>query len=275
MSSIAAVSTTALSSLSAVADARAEALEKRRVAKQKDAEQAIETLKQARTSAKDTQKEMARRKLEQIKQRIAMLKMTASIDPAGTARQIAALSRELSSAVKAYASAAGASSGGLDASTASSTDATDAGSAESGGAEGEATAAETAVAATDAEAQITEGQTTEDGAAETKPDSASARAAELYRQIQSSPEVRARERDREAKKAEAADAEDFLKQARELAMALKDILQKVAQAAKARGESGAEDVEDAEDAEKALGQVQQQINSAAGSMPAAPVAVAA
>jgi hypothetical protein len=284
-------------SFSAVAEARAQASETRRKTRLADAKQAIETLKSARVSSRDVQKEMARRKLDEIKERIRMLKMTASMDPAGAARQIAALARDLAGAIKAYSAAAGqrgtdagdpgarAGREGKDAASAeASGQVVSASTAPSGGTDAPGIAADAlqsqpALPAAPASLQT---PVTGDGAKDpgseggegsrTERDPAALRASELYRQIQSSPERAEREKGLQVRKAEAKDAEDFMREVRDLAKTLKDILQKIAEAAKAGGKSGAQDVEDAE---KSLGQLAQEIGFATATLPTAPIAVAA
>lgn len=291
-------------SFSAVAEVRAQASEKRREARLADAREAIETLKAARVSSRDVQKEMARRKLEEIKERIRMLKMTASMDPAGAARQIAALARELAGALKAYSAATAKGPGiagsadlgslavnaGDEVNPAASSPLPDQalsqGSASIGDRLPDANGSDVnpdvssppageagsqMMATTGVKVQASR-QETGSGHDPAKAAAAGARAAELYRQIQSSPERVEREKALEARRAQAAEAEDFMRQVRDLAKTLKEILQKVAEAAKANGESGRNDVEDAE---KSLGQLAQQIGFAAATQPAAPVAVAA
>lgn len=264
-------------SFSAVEDARAQALEKRRETRLADAKEAIETLKAARISSRDVQKEMARRKLEEIKERIRMLKMTASMDPAGTARQIAALARELAGALKAYGAAT--AQGSLQVSTQVSPGGQAPGPVVDNGAhtdEGPGLVAGMAMSVQARSANSTEPGDTravriDPDTRQPAKDPAAVRASELYRQIQVSPEQGERERNLQARRAEAADAEDFMRQVRDLAKTLKDILQKIEQAARAKGSSGRDDVEDAE---KSLGQLAQQIGFATASMPAT-VAVAA
>jgi len=284
-------------SFSAVSEARAQASETRRKTRLADAKQAIETLKSARVSSRDVQKEMARRKLDEIKERIRMLKMTASMDPARAARQIAALARDLAGAIKAYSAAAGQrSADAKDPVARAGREGTDASGAE---ASGQAVSAHTALSGGTDESGVTadalEAQPsllaapsflqmpmTGDGVVDpgsegglgsrSERDPAALRASELYRQIQSSPERAEREKSLQVRKAEAKEAEDFMREVRDLAKTLKDILQKIAEAAKARGKSGAEDVEDAE---KSLGQLAQEIGFATATLPTAPLAVAA
>lgn len=79
--------------------------------KLKESKAAIETLKQIdiKHSAAEAQKAAALAKVARIKEQIQALRMTASVDPEGTARLAARLARELGQAVRAYASAGGSS----------------------------------------------------------------------------------------------------------------------------------------------------------------------
>ena len=89
----------------------------RQEAKVKDARAALETLKQRKTSADEDQKAAAKQKIEQLKARIRMMRMTMPADPKAAARMASQLARELGAAVKAYAAAGGSTAGMGGAST--------------------------------------------------------------------------------------------------------------------------------------------------------------
>jgi len=76
----------------------------------KSAVTALESLKKSRTSVIEERKAAARQKIEQIKARIRMMRMSMPADPKAAAKMVAQLARELGAAVKAYASAGGAMS---------------------------------------------------------------------------------------------------------------------------------------------------------------------
>lgn len=72
---------------------------------------ALQTYDKQRTEAADERKAIARKKAEDLKARIQMMKLSMPSDPKAAARVIAALARELGATVKAY----GGAGGGLDA----------------------------------------------------------------------------------------------------------------------------------------------------------------
>lgn len=80
-------------------------------ARLKTALTALESLKRPASDAAQERKAAAARKVEALKARIQMLRMSGG-DPAATARAVAALARELGAAVKAYAAAGGGSGTG-------------------------------------------------------------------------------------------------------------------------------------------------------------------
>jgi|GEM_PF-4976272 len=69
--------------------------------------QALITLKQQTEAHKDDARALARKRVDQLKERLKMLEQMPGLDPAKKARLIAQLTKELKSAVKAYASAGG------------------------------------------------------------------------------------------------------------------------------------------------------------------------
>ncbi|MEM9964483.1 MAG: hypothetical protein AAGC58_03960 [Asticcacaulis sp.] len=71
--------------------------------------QALTTLKQHTESRKDEAKALAKKRVDQLKERLKMLEQMPSLDPAKKARLIAQLTKELKSAVKAYGAAGGSS----------------------------------------------------------------------------------------------------------------------------------------------------------------------
>lgn len=71
--------------------------------------QALTNLKQHTESRKDEAKALAKKRVDQLKERLKMLEQMPSLDPAKKGRLIAQLTKELKSAVKAYGTAGGAS----------------------------------------------------------------------------------------------------------------------------------------------------------------------
>lgn len=82
-------------------------LQAQREARLKEAKAALETMRQRSSSAADERKAAAKKKVEDLKARIQMLKMTMPSDPKAAARMVAQLARELGAAVKAYGGSGG------------------------------------------------------------------------------------------------------------------------------------------------------------------------
>ena len=82
---------------------REKAADERSAARLRDAQAAVATLKQRNTAASDQKKASAKQRVDQIKSRLQMLRMSSPVDP----KVLAQLARELKSAVGSYASAGG------------------------------------------------------------------------------------------------------------------------------------------------------------------------
>ncbi|MFC5344886.1 hypothetical protein ACETK8_02645 [Brevundimonas staleyi] len=103
--------TSVLTSLSLPTDAPRTAVQSRDEQRLRAAKTALQTYDRQRTEAAEERKAIARKKAEDLKARIQMMKLSMPSDPEAAARVIAALARELGAAVKAY----GGPSGGLEA----------------------------------------------------------------------------------------------------------------------------------------------------------------
>jgi len=221
-------------------------------AKLDEARAALQALKsRPPTQAAEERKALARKKVDQLKARIRMLQMSASMDPKATARMAAQLARELGAAVKAYA-AAGGSTAELGVASASAAPATGEAGAQGGAdsAPAEGGAAE-AAAATDTAAKDTTGDErgAEDG-----------QAADPYRKLIDEGSARSAAL---AKRSSESDADrEFLTQAKGLANALKAALRQ------AQNRQDTEDLSPAERqaADKASADMDREIAEASASL---------
>jgi hypothetical protein len=84
---------------------RQKAADERASGRLRDAQSAVAALKKMNASASDQKKAAAKQRVDQLKARLEMLKMTSPLDP----KALAPLARELESAVSSYADAGGAS----------------------------------------------------------------------------------------------------------------------------------------------------------------------
>ncbi len=82
---------------------REKAADERAATRLRDAKSALATLKQRTSNASDQKKAAAKQRVDQIKARLQMLKMSSPVDP----KILAQLARELKAAVRSYASAGG------------------------------------------------------------------------------------------------------------------------------------------------------------------------
>lgn len=106
---------------------REKAADERSAARLRDARSAVATLKQMNTNASDQKKAAAKQRVNQLKARLQMLKMSSPVDP----KVLAQLARELKSAVSSYAGAGGSAGDlGVTATPAASTPSADAGAAQ-------------------------------------------------------------------------------------------------------------------------------------------------
>ncbi|RZJ17932.1 MAG: hypothetical protein EON91_07285 [Brevundimonas sp.] len=227
-------------------------------AKLDEARAALQALKsRPPTQAAEERKALARKKVDQLKARIRMLQMSASMDPKATARMAAQLARELGAAVKAYASAGGSTAelGLASAGAAPATGEAGAqgaqGDADNAPADGEAADAITPAATTDPTTPDTTGNgRAEDGKTSADPyrrliDEGNARSAAL------------------AKRNSESDADrEFLTQAKGLANALKAALRQ------AQNRQDTEDLSPAERqaADKASADMDREIAEAGASL---------
>lgn len=200
-------------------------------ARLKDALTALQSLKRPTSKASEEQKAAAAKKVEALKARIKMLRMSSG-NPASTAKAVAALARELGAAVKAYA-AAGGGSAAVGLQPTATPGPQDTGSAE---------AAEDAEATDETEAETGEGERTP----------AAAHPSDPYRKAQERLQADAAERARQNGSQEA-DAK-FAAEAKGLAAELKAMLREAQQKAKRTGDDRAMSA-DQRTADKALDQV--------------------
>ncbi|WP_292230642.1 hypothetical protein [Brevundimonas sp.] len=119
---------------------REKAAQERAETKLRDAQSAVATLKQlnsaASSQASEQRKAAAKQRVDQLKARLQMLKMSGSVDP----KVLAQLARELKAAVKSYAGEGGSAAGLGGASVSASAAPTDGASAQAPGADGEVSA---------------------------------------------------------------------------------------------------------------------------------------
>lgn len=204
-------------------------------ARLKDALTALQSLKRPASKASEEQKAAAAKKVEALKARIKMLRMSSG-NPASTAKAVAALARELGAAVKAYA-AAGGGSAAVGLQSTATPGPQDTASAE---------AAEDA----EASAEATDETEAEPGEGERTP--AAAHPSDPYRKAQERLQADAAERARQNGSQEA-DAK-FAAEAKGLAAELKAMLREAQQKAKRTGDDRAMSA-DQRTADKALDQV--------------------
>ncbi|TFW12012.1 hypothetical protein EGY25_08120 [Brevundimonas intermedia] len=106
---------------------REKAADERSAARLRDAKSAVATLKQMNTDASDQKKAAAKQRVDQLKARLQMLKMSSPVDP----KVLAQLARELKSAVSSYAGAGGSAGDlGVTATATASTPSADTGAAQ-------------------------------------------------------------------------------------------------------------------------------------------------
>jgi hypothetical protein len=174
---------------------------------------AVETLRSQPVDRAAERKAAARQKVEQIRERIRLLAMTASGDPKATARQVAQLARELGQAVRAHAAAGGTASVG----SAPSPQAPPASDAAAVTAEPVASSSGTETIATEADPQT---------ASSDREPAQPVAGTHPYDKSLASLNDQAREMDRlrAAQDAEGREDKDFMDLVRDLARKLKDIL---------------------------------------------------
>lgn len=225
-------------------------------AKLDEARAALQALKsRPPTQAAEERKALARKKIDQLKARIRMLQMSASIDPKVTARMAAQLARELGAAVKAYA-AAGGSTAELGVGAAGAAPATGEtaaqGETDSAPSEGDAAEGATAIPVdSDATAKdaTADGRGAEDG-----------KAADPYRKLIDEGNARSAAL---AKRTSESDADrEFLTQAKGLANALKAALRQ----AQNRQEAEALTPAERQAADKASADMDREIAEASASL---------
>ena len=133
----------ASSMVNLLAEGRAQremAAQERSETKLRDARSAVATLKQMNSAsssqASEQRKAAAKQRVDQLKARLQMLKMSGSVDP----KVLAQLARELKAAVKSYAGEGGSAAGVGGTSVPASAASTDGASAQAPGADGEVSA---------------------------------------------------------------------------------------------------------------------------------------
>ncbi|MFA4937888.1 hypothetical protein [Brevundimonas sp.] len=119
---------------------REKAADERSAARLRDAKSAVATLKQMNTDASDQKKAAAKQRVDQLKARLQMLRMSSPVDP----KVLAQLARELKSAVSSYAGAGG-SAGDLGVTATAAASADPSAASVSASVEGEASANSQAV----------------------------------------------------------------------------------------------------------------------------------
>ncbi|MDQ1155356.1 hypothetical protein [Brevundimonas sp. SORGH_AS_0993] len=222
----------------------------------REAQSALATLKQRTSAASDARKAAAKQKVDQIRARLQMLKMTSPVDP----KAVAQLARELKAAVSAYAGTGGAPQ-----------DLADGTKAAAQTTQAEAQAGDSTVAASQQTPNDQSGQTTTAGDAETdaktgsepdaeaeadKADKTAATETNPYRRM--AQEAEARTAETASRNAAAQADRDFLSEARRLADALKALARRPATARsdaddRAAKQAVAETQKAVEDASRTLG----------------------
>ncbi|ESQ85772.1 hypothetical protein AEAC466_00945 [Asticcacaulis sp. AC466] len=86
---------------------REQARQAEAAAKLQTARDVIKVMAKSRTDQRAQANAMARQKVEMLKQRLKMLQMSSVGNPAGVARQVAQIAKELAAAVKSYVAAGG------------------------------------------------------------------------------------------------------------------------------------------------------------------------
>ncbi|MFT4090330.1 MAG: hypothetical protein QM645_06330 [Asticcacaulis sp.] len=212
--------------------------------------QALTTLRQQSELRKDEAKALAKKRVDQLKERLKMLEQLPGLDPAAKARLIAQITRELKSAVKAYASAGGTASetGTSTGSASSSASATD---------DAELSEGETATKETPDAPDIPVPQSgTEDSSKPATEDEATSKTA-------TSPyDVAATRNSDERKSAEAKEDAEFARDVRDMMRKIKLLLDR-AKSEATRDDSGSQEFKDADDALKALDDTLSSVESSA------------
>jgi hypothetical protein len=215
--------------------------------------QTLQQLKSSTKNANAERKAAAAQKIAQIKAQLQILRAMAAVDPKGAARRAAQLSRELASAVRDYAGASGGDSSVAAAGGATATTAVSSSSATPTDNANKETAADTGDAGTTA---ATSSATT------TVPSSDVTKAEqEKVQREKFQEDLNARIADNE-KKAGAARADDeFKKSVREIAHALRSIIEQGKRRAREdKDDSGAFRL-DVQAGENALGDVENALNA--------------
>lgn len=240
-----------------------DAARQKREADMKSAVTALESLKKSRTSIIEERKAAARQKIEQIKARIRMMRMSMPADPKAAAKMVAQLARELGAAVKAYASAGGAMSdigGGASQGTGNTASATDATATDASGGEtvasGAAATAETGEIPPSAE---TAGKGPED-----------ARRDDPYRQALDRQQADTADQARKTSETQA--DKDLMAEVKKLVRELKSMLRQSAQTS-STPEKGPLSDQDAREAEKALASVEDAVADASAGLTGVGVSI--
>lgn len=224
-------------------------MQAQREARLKEAKAALETMRQQSSSAADQRKAAARKKVEDLKARIQMLKMSMPSDPKAAARMVAQLARELGAAVKAYGGAGG-----------SMTDLASGASATVPAAEGQANTSEAQASVQDepsADIAAEESGDNESASATISDPDAKATPTDPYRKAIETQQSQTAD---QARKAEGVKADsEFVTTVKGLMSDLKAMAKKADADAKRSGENGS----DADAANSALDAVDSQVNEVA------------
>lgn len=221
-------------------------LQAQREARLKEAKTALDTMRQQSSSAADQRKAPAKKKVEDLKARIQMLKMSMPSDPKAAARMVAQLARELGAAVKAYGGAGG-----------SMTDLATGASTAAPAAQGQANASEAQAgsqAEPSADTAAEETGDSESASISTSDPNAKATPTDPYRKAIETQQSQTAE---QARKAEGVKADsEFVTTVKGLMSDLKAMAKKAEADAKRSGENGS----DADAANAALDAVDNQVN---------------
>lgn len=236
--------TPVLTSLSLTTDGPRTAAQSRDEQRLRAAKAALQTYDQQRTEAAEERKAIARKKAEDLKARIQMLRMSMPSDPEAAARMIAALARELGAAVKAYGGAGGGLEAGLAATVPPAT--------------GETVTAETTAVAPAPTTDSGEPATGETEAAPTDP----------YRQAAQAQQTRAAE---QARRSESAKADsEFAAMVKSLMAELKAMARKAERDAKSEGDPSPHDLSAVD---QTLQGIQSDLGAAGGALSGALVSL--
>ncbi|MDV6331607.1 hypothetical protein [Asticcacaulis sp. 201] len=143
---------------------REQARQAEAAAKLQTAKDVIKAMANSRTDQRAQANAMARQKVEMLKQRLKLLQMSSVGNPAGVARQVAQIAKELAAAVKSYV-AAGGSAADVGTASSSNTDTPSSDATQKGAAAAQAAPGD---AETASDAPSTDSKAGDDKTSETK-----------------------------------------------------------------------------------------------------------